>query len=74
MRQPNGIVDNENEPEENTDEFAVIEIRFSAYNANPFDKAIFSTNNYLLKKEKEFVPAKKYEGYTILLGSPNLIN
>lgn len=56
------------------EEFAIIEIRFSNYSTSSFGKEIFETNRYVEKKEKEFQPSKNYIDYTVLVGSPNLLN
>lgn len=76
MRQPEGLSD---EDEDETapvagNEFVIIEIRFSNYNGSSFDKSIFATDQYVERKEKEFQPSKKYTDYTVLVGSPGLLN
>lgn len=79
MREPAGAAGPDDEDNEQTggnkqDEFVVMEVRFSQYSTAPFDRGLLDETRYVLKNDKEYVPAKKYQDYTILIGSPNLIN
>lgn len=76
VRQPREESDDDtNQQEEATDEeLVIIEVRFSNYKSSVFDKGIFAAENYIERSGKEFKPAKRYNDYTVLVGSPDLLN
>jgi hypothetical protein len=74
MRQPQDFPGEANDNVNNDNEFVIIELRFSNYKTSAFDKSILDIGRYIKKKEKEFQPSEKYPDYTVLVGSPNLIN
>ncbi len=79
MREPTGAAGPDEEETERADgeklsDFIVMEVRFSQYSVAPFDTGLYNETRYVLKNDKEYVPAEKYQDYTILIGSPNLIN
>jgi hypothetical protein len=55
-------------------EFVNIEIRFSDFNFERFDRSLFGESLYIEKRQKEYLPSKKYIDYTVLVGSPGLLN
>lgn len=75
LRQPQELEEADEVPEVvSINEFAIIEIRFSNYSTSFFGKEIFETTRYVEKNEKEFQPSKNYIDYTVLAGSPGLLN
>jgi hypothetical protein len=76
LRQPDDLMEEINGGNNavSSDEFVIIEIRFSNYNTTAFDKEIFVTEKYVEKRGNEFQPSIKYIDYTVLVGSPGLLN
>lgn len=63
-----------NDEDAEKSEFVNIEIRFSNFSLDRFDRSLFQENLYIEKRQKEYLPSKKYTDYTVLVGSPNLLN
>jgi hypothetical protein len=76
VSQPYELPEENNSPAGNEadDEMVIIEVRFSNYNLSVFDKSIFAADKYIERNGKEFLPAKRYTDYTVLIGSSDLLN
>ena len=74
VRQPIEQSDEVNTQQEHENDFVIIEVRFSNYTQTAFDRNIFLAEKYIERSGKEFKPAKKYNEYTLMVGSPDLLN
>lgn len=57
---------------ETKDSYSCIEVKYSNYQINSFDKSLLDVNRYFKKEGEEYIPIAPFDQYKIFLGSPNL--
>ncbi|TCJ18413.1 hypothetical protein EPD60_04045 [Flaviaesturariibacter flavus] len=60
------------QPKELSDEWCWVEVTFQNVRTEKIDDSVFATDRYILRKEKEFVPAPAFATYRVFIGAPEL--